>query len=340
MDCLHLCDGVYSLAMFRKVLSLYTRGFALWVVVGGITAYLWPAPFKLLDKSVMNVLLGLTMFGIGAVLQTEDFRQIVRRPVIVLIGTVTQYSLMPLIAWAIAGLFHLDPQIAVGLILTASAPGAMSSSVVSYIAKADLAYSVSLTTVSTLLAPLATPGLTYLLAGSKLDVPFMDMLTEVVLVVIVPLFAGFAVRHIFKQKVERLVPVFPAVSVTLIVLICSRVIAFNKADLMDMTGVLLTTAVVMNVLGMAGGYLIAWASRMDVPQRRSLAIEGGMQNAGLGTILATNYFGPRAAMPAAAFVFICIITASLMAAWWQRHLPRDLHDSGVGDLVEGAAAGD
>jgi len=313
---------ILPLTMFEKILSLYTRCFALWVVVGGLAAYFWPGPFKLLDKSAMNVLFGLTMFGIGAVLQTEDFRRIVQRPVIVLIGTITQYSLMPLTAWAIANLFHLDPLIAVGLILTASAPGAMSSSVVSYIAKADLAYSVSLTTVSTLIAPLATPGLTYLLAGSKLDVPFMDMLTEVVLLVIVPLFVGLGVRHVFKQRVERLVLVFPAISVTFIALICSRVIAFNKGDLADMTGVLLTTAVLMNILGMAGGYLIAWVSRMDVPQRRSLAIEGGMQNAGLGTILASNHFGPRAAMPAAAFVFICIITASLMAAYWQRHLPQ------------------
>jgi BASS family bile acid:Na+ symporter len=288
----------------------------------------------------MDALLALTMFGIGAVLQTEDFRRIVKRPVIVLIGTITQYSLMPLIAWAIAGALNLDPQIAVGLILTASAPGAMSSSVVSYIAKADLAYSVSLTTVSTLIAPLATPGLTYLLAGSKLDVPFMEMLTDVVLVVIVPLFVGFAVRYWFTKKVEKFEPVFPAISVTFIVLICSRVIAANRKELVDMTGLLLSTAVLMNVLGMVGGYLIAWISRMDVPQRRSLAIEGGMQNAGLGTVLATKYFSDRAAMPSAVFVFICIITASLMAAWWQRHLPKDLHKSRVSDLVEGAPAGD
>ena len=326
--------------MFRKALSLYTRGFALWVVIGGVVAYCWPGPFKLFDKSAMDALLALTMFGIGAVLRTEDFRRIVKRPVIVLIGTITQYSLMPLIAWAIAGALNLDPQIAVGLILTASAPGAMSSSVVSYIAKADLAYSVSLTTVSTLIAPLATPGLTYLLAGSRLDVPFMEMLTDVVLVVIVPLFVGFGVRCWFTKKVEKFEPVFPAISVTFIVLICSRVIAANRKELVDMTGLLLSTAVLMNVLGMVGGYLIAWISRMDVPQRRSLAIEGGMQNAGLGTVLATKYFSDRAAMPSAVFVFICIITASLMAAWWQRHLPKDLHKSRVSNLVEGAPAGD
>jgi BASS family bile acid:Na+ symporter len=251
-------------------------------------------------------------------LQVDDFRRIVQRPAIVLIGTVTQYTLMPLTAWVIANAFHLDSQIAVGLILTASAPGAMSSSVVSYIAKADLAYSVSLTTVSTLLAPLATPGLTYLLAGSRLDVPVWDMLVEVMLLVVVPLLIGFAVRHFFARRVERISGIFPAISVTFIVLVCSRTIAANKDGLLAMTGMLLGIGVLMNVIGLAGGYLIAWVSRMDVPQRRSLAIEGGMQNAGLGAVLAAQHFSDKAAMPAAAFVFICILTASALAAWWQR----------------------
>jgi len=326
--------------MFQKMLSFYTRWFALWVVAGGVAAYFWPGPFKLFSTSTMDVLFALTMFGIGAVLQTEDFRRIVQRPVIVLIGTITQYSLMPLTAWAIANALSLDPQITVGLVLTASAPGAMSSSVVSYIAKADLAYSVSLTTVSTLIAPLATPGLTYLLAGSKLDIPFQDMLTDVVLLVIVPLFVGFGVRYWFTNKVEKFEPAFPAISVTFIVLICCRVIAVNRDELVGMTGLLLSTAVLMNILGMVGGYLIAWVSRMDIPQRRSLAIEGGMQNAGLGTVLAVKHFSDRAAMPAAAFVFICIITASLMAAYWQRHLPKDPDKRKLRNRVEGNTAMD
>jgi BASS family bile acid:Na+ symporter len=325
--------------MLNSILAFYTRCFALWVVVGGVTAYFWPGLFTAL-KSVESWLFVLTMFGIGAVLETSDFRRIVQRPVIVLIGTITQYSLMPLIAWAIADGLNLDPQIKVGLILTASAPGAMSSSVVSYIAKADLAYSVSLTTVSTLLAPVATPGLTYLLAGKDLPVPVGKMLSDVVCMVILPLFAGFGVRYFLRAKVQKIEPVFPAISVTFIVLICSRVIAVNRNYLAGMSAMLVSTGLLMNVLGMAGGYLIAWVSGMTVAQRRSLAIEGGMQNAGLGTVLASRHFTDRAAMPSAVFVFICIITASLMAAWWQRHLPRDLAKSRVGDLVEGAPAGD
>lgn len=304
--------------MFERALSFYTRYFAVWVVLGGVTAYFWPELLLLLDKSALNILFALTMFGIGAVLQTEDFRRIVQRPMIVLIGTATQYTLMPLVAYAIANILDLDPQIAVGLILTASAPGAMSSSVVSYVAKADLAYSVSLTTVSTLLAPFATPGLTYLLAGSKLDVPVGSMLIDVLLLVIVPLFVGFGVRHFFTRRVERISAVFPAISVTFIALICSWTIAANRETLLGMTGMLLTVGVLMNILGLIGGYLIAWIFRMNVAQRRSLAIEGGMQNAGLGAILAARHFTDEAAMPAAAFVFICIVTASLLAAWWRR----------------------
>jgi BASS family bile acid:Na+ symporter len=310
--------------MLEKILSFYTRCFALWVILGGLAAYFWPAPLASLRSWSVNGVFALTMFGIGAVLRTEDFQRIVQRPGIVLIGTITQYSLMPLVAYAIANVFQLDAQIAVGLILTAAAPGAMSSSVVSYIAKADLAYSVSLTTVSTLLAPVATPGLTYLLAGSRLEVPVLKMFVEVVLLVIVPLFIGFGVRHFFARKVEKIAAVFPAISVTFIVLVCAQTIAKNHANLLRMTGMLVAIGVLMNILGLVGGYGIAWVFRMDVPQRRSLAIEGGMQNAGLGAVLALKHFSREAALPAAVFVFICIITASLLAAYWQRTRPQPL----------------
>ncbi|MBM4028486.1 MAG: bile acid:sodium symporter family protein [Planctomycetes bacterium] len=309
---------ILPIVMFEKMLSFYTRYFALWVILGGLAAYFWPGPLASLDRRSVNSVFALTMFGIGAVLQAEDFRRILHRPGIVAIGTITQYSLMPLVAYAIAQGFRLDPQIAVGLILTVCAPGAMSSSVVSYIAKADLAYSVSLTTVSTLIAPLATPGLTYLLAGSLLKVPVRGMLIDVILLVILPLFLGFAVRHLFAKRVETVAAVFPAISVTFIVLVCSRTIAANRDSLLSVTGILLGIGVLMNVLGLIGGYGIAWLTRMDIPQRRSLAIEGGMQNAGLGAVLASEHFSDQAAMPAAIFVFICIITASLLAAYWQR----------------------
>jgi len=303
--------------MFGKALSFYTKYFAVWVVIFGIIAYFFPGSFVTL-RGYNKLFFALTMFGIGAVLQIDDFKHIAQKPVIVFIGSCAQFSIMPLGAFVLARIFALPPEIAVGLILTGSAPGAMASNVMSYIAKADTAYSVSLTTVSTLLCPLLTPGLTFLLAGSQLDVPFLDMVLDVIYMVIVPLLLGFGVRHFFREKLEKVLPIFPAISVTFIIFICSLVIALNRDYLPKVTGLILAAVVVLNIYGMLAGYGVATVFRMAQSRKRTLTIEIGMQNAGLGTALALEHFGEKAAMPAAIFVFICIITASLMAGYWQK----------------------
>jgi BASS family bile acid:Na+ symporter len=304
--------------MFEKTLSFYTKYFAVWVVILGIFAYLVPSPFVALEPG-MNWFFALTMFGIGAVLKIEDFQRIASKPIIVLTGSVAQFTIMPFGAFTIAKIFNLPAEVAVGLILTGSAPGAMASNVMSYIAKADTAYSVSLTTVSTLLCPVLTPGLTFILAQSRLEVPFWNMVFSVIKIVIVPLFIGFGVRHYFKGKIEKVLAVFPAISVTFIIFICSLVIALNKARLGQVTWLILLAAIVLNVYGMLAGYSVGKAFRMELARRRTLSIEIGMQNAGLGTVLALKHFGEEAALPAAAFVFICIITASVMTELWRRH---------------------
>jgi len=303
--------------MLQKILSFYTKYFAVWVIIFGLVAYVFPKPFRALGPG-MDWFFALTMFGIGAVLKIEDFKRIAAKPIIVLIGSCAQFTFMPLGAFALAKLFGLPPEVTVGLILTGSAPGAMASNVMSYIAKADTAYSVSLTTVSTLLAPLLTPGLTFVLARSRLEIPFWQMMLSVIKMVVIPLFIGFGVRHYFKEKIEKVLAIFPAISVTFIIFICSLVIALNKERLGQVTGLILVAAVVLNVYGMLAGYGVGTAFRMDIRRRRTLTIEIGMQNAGLGTVLALKHFGEKAAMPAAAFVFICIITASVMAELWQR----------------------
>jgi BASS family bile acid:Na+ symporter len=334
--------------MLKKVLNFYTKYFAVWVIAFGVVAYFWPEVFLTLEEKMawffratierilppflrlekgMNWFFALTMFGIGAVLQIEDFKRIAKRPVIVLIGSAAQFSIMPLGSFILAKLFGLPPEIAVGLILTGSAPGAMASNVMSYIAKADTAYSVSLTTVSTLLCPLLTPGLTFLLARSRLEIPFWEMVLSVIKMVILPLFIGFGVRHYFKEKIEKVLPIFPAISVTFIIFICSMVIALNKNRLGQVTGFVLTTAVILNIYGMLSGYGVGSVFRMDLRRRRTLSIEIGMQNAGLGTVLALEHFGEKAAIPAAIFVFICIITASVMAEIWQKKPPEAITEA-------------
>lgn len=303
--------------MLNKILGFYTKYFAIWVVVFGVVAYRWDQYFTPL-KPGMDYFFALTMFGIGAVLKVEDFKRIAQKPWIVLIGSAAQFTIMPLGAFVLAKLLNLPPVIAVGLILTGSAPGAMASNVMCYVGKADTAYSVSLTTVSTLLCPLLTPGLTYLLARSTMDVPVAGMMIHVLLTVILPLLTGFGVRHLLGRRIERILPVFPAISATFIIFICSLVIAVNKDRLGSLTGIVLTAAVILNLYGMSAGYAVGALFRMETRRRRTLSIEIGMQNAGLGMVLASTYFGDQAALPAAVFVFICIISASVMASIWQR----------------------
>jgi BASS family bile acid:Na+ symporter len=194
----------------------------------------------------------------------------------------------------------------------------------SYIAKADTAYSISLTTVSTLLCPLLTPGITLFLAGTILHIEFLAMFSTVILTVIVPLIAGFLIRYLFNSKIEKVIEIFPAISVTFIIFICSLVIALNKDHLAAVTGIILIVGIILNLYGMLAGYGAAKLFKMETRRRRTLAIEIGMQNAGLGSVLALKHFGPKAAMPAAIFVFICIITASILSEFWQRKSPSNI----------------
>jgi len=305
--------------MFERALSFYTRYFTIWVILGGLAAYAWPEPFKALAPW-NEWFFALTMFGIGAVLRMEDFRRILKSPAIVLIGSVAQFTIMPLGAFIVSRLLGLSDELAVGLILAGSAPGAMSSNVMSYVAKADTAYSVSLTTVSTLLCPFLTPTLTCMLArGTEFHVPILEMMIDLMFMVILPLFLGFALRSCLGERLRKVLPVFPAISATFIVFVCSLVIAVNRDRLHDLTGIILVAVLALNIAGMLAGYGVGALFRMDVSRRRTLSIEIGMQNAGLGTVLALEHFGPGATVPTAVFVFVCIITASIMASLWQKH---------------------
>ena len=308
--------------MWRRILAFYTRYFVIWVVLGGVAAYAWPDPFRAL-RGGTTLFFSLTMFGIGAVLRVEDFKRIAERPTIVLIGSVAQFTIMPLGAFLVARLLGLNDDLTAGLILAGSAPGAMASNVMSYIAKADTAYSVSLTTVSTLLCPLLTPTLTYILTrGTKLDVSPWALMWDVMVMVVIPLLAGFVVRHVFRERLERIEPVFPALSTTFIVFICSLVIALNRERLAHVTVPVLGAALLLNAYGLAAGYGVGSAFHLGLKRRRTLTIEIGMQNAGLGATLALKNLSDEAAIPAAVFVFVCIFTASGLASLWQRITPE------------------
>jgi bile acid:Na+ symporter, BASS family len=303
--------------MLTRILTQYTRFYALWVVLFGLAAFLLPEPF-IYVKGGMKWFFALTMFGIGVALEWQDFKRIFQHPSVILIGSATQFTLMPFGAYVFSTVLGLPPEIAVGLILTGSAPGAMASNVMCYIAKADTAYSVSLTTVSTLLAPVLTPLLTLFLAGARLDVAFSTLFLSVCTTVVLPLLAGFLVRALFRHHIQPVLVLFPALSSTFIAVICAVVIASNRDYLPQITGTILFACVALNLYGLLGGYGVASLFRLDVPRRRTLSIEIGMQNAGLGVVLALEHLDERAAIPAAIFVFVCIFTASMLPMLWRR----------------------
>ncbi|HNR36414.1 MAG TPA: bile acid:sodium symporter family protein [Candidatus Hydrogenedentes bacterium] len=298
----------------------------LWVVLAGIIGFCYP-PMLVFLKPHMEWLFAATMLGIGAAMNAEDFLPLIRKPHLVLFGTLAQFVIMPVLGFLIAMALRLPPELALGLILVGATPGAMASNVISYLAKTDVAYSVALTSTSTLLAPLLTPAITFALGSAYIPVPFWPMFKSIVIMVILPLLAGLALKRLFRQRIERIKPVFPAISSLFIALICGLVVALN-ADCLAKISVLIFAAVFLhNALGLMLGYGAGILYRFDLKRRRTLAFEVGMQNAGLGAVLALKHFSPQAALPNALFATWCIVTASILAEYWSRKTSKNDPDT-------------
>ena len=301
----------------NKIFGIYNRLFVLWVILGGAAAFLFPGFFIPL-KGGMEWFFAVTMLGVGMVLDPVDFKNIFRNYKVVIVGVVAQFTIMPVSAYLVAKLFSFSKEFSLGLILAGSAPGAMASNVLSYLAGADVAYSVSLTTASTLLAPVLTPLLTLSLAHTILEIPFWAMFLSVTKMVLLPLLIGLGLKAWLNERVEPITKVFPAVSTTFIAFICALVIALNKAFILQINLWIFIAAIVLNLMGLTLGYLTGRFFKFDLLKKRALAIEIGMQNAGLGSVLALKHFNERTALPAVIFVFVCIFSASILVQIWSK----------------------
>ncbi|WP_032091897.1 bile acid:sodium symporter family protein [Necropsobacter rosorum] len=249
------------------------------------------------------IFLGVAMFGMGLNIRPQDFAVVLARPKDILLGTLAQYTIMPFAAWAICSLFRLPPDIAVGVILVGCCPGGTASNVIAYIAKGDVALSVGMTTVSTLLAPFVTPLLIYGLMGTWIEVDISAMMISVTKIVLLPVLLGIAVQYLFRHQVERIRPVSPLISMIAIVMIIAAIIAVNRDKLIS-SG-LLTLAVVClhNLVGLGLGLVVGKWLGLNYAKTTSLAIEVGMQNSGLAVALAAINFAanPLATLPGAVF---------------------------------------
>ena len=303
--------------ILEKASAAVGKTFSLWVILMACVGFFAPQLF-VAYKSWISPLLGIVMFGMGLTLTAADFREVFRRPRDVAIGVVGHYLIMPGIAYALAVGLDLPPDIAIGVILVGCCPSGTASNVMTFLAKGDVALGVSIASVSTLIAPLATPAFVSLLAGKWMSIRTESLFMDIVQVVIIPIALGLLARTLFRKQADASVKALPLISTIVIVFIIAIIVALNQAKLMT-NGLLILTAVVLhNMLGFALGYLFAKAFGMNLARRKAVTLETGMQNSGLGAALAAAHFSPLAAVPSALFSVWHNLSGSALATWFAR----------------------
>lgn len=288
----------------EKISGWAGKYMAIIALLVAIIALVFPDPIKgVIKTSYVNTLLGIVMFGMGMTLKISDFKVVFTKPKAVITGILSQFIIMPLLAFLLVKIFNLDPALAVGVILVGSCPGGTSSNVMTYLAKGDVALSVGMTACTTILAPVVTPALVLLLGGETINVSYVSMLMSIVQVVLVPIVLGFVINHFFEKFAQACAKVLPLVSVIAICLIIMAVVAANAAKIMTVGWLIVVVVMLHNLCGYALGYGVGKVLGLSRDQMRTLSIEVGMQNSGLATSLATVHFAtmPLAAVPGTVF---------------------------------------
>ena len=309
------------------------------MIIGSLWAWFYPEHFrwfvdkdnKILGIKLIHIGLGLIMFGMGITLSFDDFRAVLKMPRAVIAGVGAQFTVMPLLGFCLAQLFSLEPVLAVGLILVSCCPGGTASNVVTYLARANLPLSVLMTMFSTLSAIVMTPLLTGWLAGKYVDIDRWNLFLNMVSVVLLPVVAGVLLNRFLPRVVRHVTPWSPLLSVVIIVLIVGGIIGASREAIIEHAGSLLVVVFLLHAGGFAIGYGIAALFRFKTAFQRTLSIEVGMQNSGLGSSLAKtekfqDQFHPPldaalAPVPSAISALYHCIIGSLLAAYWRRRSP-------------------
>lgn len=288
---------IYKLSSFVSanitLIVLLVTGVALWL----------PDSFMWIGTASITPMLGVVMFGMGLTLKPGDFKPVLMRPKDIIIGEFAQFIVMPLVAWILCRILDLPAELALGVILVGCCPGGTASNVICYLANGDIALSVAMTGVSTLLAPLVTPALVYMLAGEEVNVDVIGMFLSIVEVVIIPILLGFIVNRYLGRFTEKVTPLLPLVSTIAIAVIIGIVVSHNSANILSCSLLVGVAVILHNILGLVLGYMAGRMMGLPHSKRTAIAIEVGMQNSGLATSLAATHFAmyPLAAVPGAIF---------------------------------------
>ena len=300
------------------ICNFIARWMGVLVLLTAAASFLFPDVLLPVPMSVINPLLGLIMFGMGLTLKPQDFRIVLQRPKDVLLGCLAQFTVMPLVAWLLVKVFSLSDELALGVILVGCCPGGTASNVITFLARGDLALSVGMTATSTILAPLLTPLLVWLMAGTFVNVDTVGMLLSILYVVIAPIVGGFAIQRLFPNFTKKVVAYLPAFSSLMIAAVVAIIVS-HTADRLLTAGFLVMIVVVLhNLLGLTIGYAIGRLLRFPREKRIAVSIEVGMQNSGLASSLATLHFAtfPLATIPGAVFSVWHNISGALAARWY------------------------
>lgn len=304
----------------EKISDFFGKYMAFIVLIVAALALFAPGTCLWVQTSWVNYLLMIVMFGMGLTLKLEDFKLVFTRPKDILIGCVAQFTVMPLLAFALGKIFGLDAALLAGVILVGTCPGGTSSNVITYLSKGDVALSVGMTSVNTLLAPLLTPAITYLLLRTTVTVDPISMFLSIIKVVIIPIALGFVINKLFGKVTQKLVKVLPTISVIAICLIVAAVVSHNSEKIMTTGLVVFAVVILHNLLGYACGFGIGRLLHMSVPKTKAISIEIGMQNSGLATSLAGTAFPDlaMATVPGAIFSVWHNISGAILANIYNR----------------------
>ena len=304
----------------KKVCDFIAQWMGVLVLLVGAVALFLPESFIWIETKTINPMLGVIMFGMGLTLSPKDFKIVLSRPKDILIGCLAQFTIMPLLAWLLTLAFSLPKELALGVILVGCCPGGTASNVITYLAKGDLALSVGMTACSTLLAPIVTPLLVWLMAGTMVNVDTLGMLLSIVYVVIAPIIVGLLCQHFLPKLTKAVTPYLPAFS-SLAIAVTVGIVVSHNADRLMLGGMIVILVVMLhNLLGLSLGFTIGRLLRLEKPKCVALSIEVGMQNSGLASSLANMHFAayPLATVPGAIFSVWHNISGALAARSFQR----------------------
>lgn len=284
-------------------------------VLGCVIAYTWPQLFTPM-RSWIVYLLGAVMFFMGCTLEIENFKRAISRTQILLLALALQFSIMPFVAWQLANLANLSVALTTGMLLVGCAPGGTASNVMCYLSKGDVALSIILTTLSTILAVIFTPLLTYIYLNEVIEVPIVKMAISIFYIIILPISAGLLLNRYLAFLSHPIKQYGADCSIVIICLIIAIIVALNHDQIQSLTGVLFVIVILHSLIGFILGYLCTYYFTRNVTTSRTIAIEVGMQNSGLSAALAVKFYVSVVALPAAIFSITQNIIGSLLASYW------------------------